>query len=77
MCDLLCDAVWGVIWLLIAIIFFAAGILVGLAAFKESASQQAEDSKHFLPVPGSGALANAPIPSALLLLVVAVATLLL
>lgn len=27
-------AVWGVIWLLIAFIFFAAGVLVGLAAFK-------------------------------------------
>ena len=26
--------VWGVIWLIIAFIFFAAGILVGLAVFK-------------------------------------------
>jgi len=45
--------VWGVFWLIIAFCFFAGGILVGLAAFKESASQQATDSKHFLPVPGS------------------------
>ncbi|KAJ3530308.1 hypothetical protein NM688_g7730 [Phlebia brevispora] len=45
--------VWGVIWLLIAFCFFAGGILVGLAAFKESAAQQASDSQHFLPVPGS------------------------
>ena len=28
--------VWGVIWLLVAFLFFAAGILVGLAAFKVS-----------------------------------------
>jgi len=26
--------VWGVIWLIIAFIFFAAGVLVGLALFK-------------------------------------------
>lgn len=26
--------VWGVIWLIIAFCFFAAGVLVGLAAFK-------------------------------------------
>lgn len=49
--------VWGVIWLIIAFCFFVAGILVGLVAFKESAAQQAQDSKHFLPVPGAnGAL---------------------
>ena len=29
-----CSTVWGVIWLLIAFIFFAAGVLVGIAAFK-------------------------------------------
>ncbi|EIM90241.1 uncharacterized protein STEHIDRAFT_119283 [Stereum hirsutum FP-91666 SS1] len=52
--------VWGVIWLVIAFVFFACGILVGLAAFKESAEQQAQDSKDFLPVPGSGALATTP-----------------
>ncbi|VDB84589.1 unnamed protein product [Peniophora sp. CBMAI 1063] len=75
-CGCFPSQVWGVIWLLIAIVFFAAGILVGLAAFKESAAQQAEDSKHFLPVPGSGALANAPIPTALLSLVIVVGTIL-
>jgi len=47
--------VWGVIWLIIAFCFFALGLIVGLAAFKETAAQQAQDSKHFLPVPGSGA----------------------
>lgn len=26
--------VWGVIWLLVAFVFFAAGVLVGLAVFK-------------------------------------------
>ncbi|KAH9857550.1 peptidase M50B-like-domain-containing protein [Lenzites betulinus] len=51
--------VWGVIWLLQAFGFFAAGIIVGIVAFKESAAQQKEDSAHFLPVPGSsGALAQ-------------------
>jgi hypothetical protein len=45
--------VWGVIWLIQAFIFFAAGVIVGLVAFKQSAAQQREDSKHFIPVPGS------------------------
>ncbi|TDL21739.1 hypothetical protein BD410DRAFT_789489 [Rickenella mellea] len=45
--------VWGVIWLIIAFIFFALGVIVGLLAFKESAADQKEDSAHFLPVPGS------------------------
>jgi len=55
--------VWGVIWLVQAIIFFALGIIIGLLAFKESAQQQAIDSSHFLPVPGSntsGALSLEP-----------------
>ena len=29
-----CDAVWGVIWLIQAFIFFALGVLVGLVSFK-------------------------------------------
>ncbi|KAI0692214.1 peptidase M50B-like-domain-containing protein [Cytidiella melzeri] len=45
--------VWGVIWLLQAIVFFAAAIIVGIVTFKESSAQQASDSRHFLPVPGS------------------------
>ncbi|KAA1477081.1 hypothetical protein DENSPDRAFT_844243 [Dentipellis sp. KUC8613] len=54
--------VWGVVWLLIAACFFAAGILVGLAAFKETAAQQKEDASHFLPVPGSsGAVPSTPL----------------
>ncbi|KAL1947254.1 hypothetical protein VTO73DRAFT_14215 [Trametes versicolor] len=49
--------VWGVIWLIQAFAFFAAGIVIGLVAFKQSAAQQKTDSEHFLPVPGSsGAL---------------------
>ncbi|OJT13013.1 hypothetical protein TRAPUB_10422 [Trametes pubescens] len=49
--------VWGVIWLIQAFAFFAAGIIIGLVAFKQSAVQQKADSEHFLPVPGSsGAL---------------------
>lgn len=43
--------VWGVIWLLIAFVFFGLGILVGIAAFKDSNAEQQEASKHFLPVP--------------------------
>ncbi|KAG0148894.1 hypothetical protein CROQUDRAFT_669586 [Cronartium quercuum f. sp. fusiforme G11] len=41
--------VWGVIWLLISIIFMVGGVLAGLAAFKESSSEQAAASKSFLP----------------------------
>lgn len=63
--------VWGVLWLVIAIIFFAAGILVGLAAFKESAQQQKEDASHFLPVPGSkSGAASMAIPSGFAMLTV-------
>src|SRR5882762_659627 len=59
-------AVWGVLWLVIALIFFAAGIIVGLVAFKESAAQQKKDASKFLPVPGSTNAASVPsIPSAL------------
>ncbi|QRW26910.1 pre-mRNA-splicing factor CWC22 [Rhizoctonia solani] len=43
--------VWGVIWLLIAFVFFALGVLVGIAAFKDTAAEQAAASKTFLPVP--------------------------
>ncbi|PCH38592.1 hypothetical protein WOLCODRAFT_97377 [Wolfiporia cocos MD-104 SS10] len=67
-CGCFPSQVWGVIWLVIAFCFFAAGILIGIAAFKESAAQQAEDSKHFLPVPGSSAashLAVSPLTLAL------------
>ncbi|KAJ7273251.1 peptidase M50B-like-domain-containing protein [Mycena rebaudengoi] len=51
-CGCFPSQVWGVIWLLIAFIYFAAGILVGLAAFKESTAQQKTDSDKFLPAPG-------------------------
>jgi len=50
--------VWGVIWLLQAFVFFAAGIIVGLIAFKETSAQQASDSSHFLPVPGQHSAAS-------------------
>ncbi|PVG02142.1 hypothetical protein CPB86DRAFT_725915 [Serendipita vermifera] len=45
--------VWGVIWLIVAFIYFALGVLVGIVAFKQSAAQQLEDSRHFLPAPHS------------------------
>ncbi|KAI6036990.1 peptidase M50B-like-domain-containing protein [Pisolithus microcarpus] len=73
-CGCFPSQVWGVIWLIIAIIFFAAGVLVGIVAFKESAAQQQEDASHFLPVPGSsGAGPGAPIPTFLLVTVTAFA----
>jgi len=56
-CGCFPSQVWGVIWLIIAFIFFILGVLVGIVAFKESAAQQMEDAKHFLPAPGtSGAI---------------------
>ncbi|KAI6151133.1 peptidase M50B-like-domain-containing protein [Pisolithus tinctorius] len=69
-CGCFPSQVWGVIWLIIAIIFFAAGVLVGIVAFKESEAQQQSDASHFLPVPGSsGAVLGAPIPTFLLITV--------
>jgi hypothetical protein len=55
--------VWGVIWTIQAIIFFAFGIIIGLLAFKENAQQQASDASHFLPVPGSTSSALSLEPS--------------
>jgi len=53
--------VWGVIWLIQALIFFALGIIVGLVAFKQSEAKQKSDAAHFIPVPGSsGALSISP-----------------
>ncbi|KAI1115670.1 peptidase M50B-like-domain-containing protein [Nemania sp. NC0429] len=40
---------WGVIWSIISVLFLAAGIIAGIAAFPQSFAQQEEDSKHFLP----------------------------
>ena len=40
---------WGVIWSIISVIFMAVGIVAGIAAFPESASQQEKDSKGFAP----------------------------
>lgn len=40
---------WGVIWSIISLIFMIGGIIAGLAAFPESASQQEDDSKKFIP----------------------------
>jgi len=57
--------VWGVIWLIQALIFFALGVIVGLVAFKQSAKQQKIDSEHFLPVPGSNAAVASMSPNAL------------
>ncbi|KAG5727390.1 hypothetical protein E4T56_gene11948 [Termitomyces sp. T112] len=61
-CGCFPSQVWGVIWLIQALIFFALGVIVGLVAFKESAAEQKEQSEHFLPVPGSqsGAMLISP-----------------
>ncbi|KAL1882677.1 hypothetical protein VTK73DRAFT_1589 [Phialemonium thermophilum] len=40
---------WGVIWSIISLLFMAAGIVAGIAAFPESFSEQEKDSKHFIP----------------------------
>jgi len=45
--------VWGFVWLIIAIVFFGLGVIVGLLVFKQNAQQQKQDSANFLPVPGS------------------------
>ncbi|KAH8929966.1 hypothetical protein BT69DRAFT_1306937 [Atractiella rhizophila] len=46
LCPVIPSRVWG---LLVSIIFLGAGILGGLAAFKQSAEEQKEDSEDFLP----------------------------
>jgi len=51
MCGCCPSQVWGVIWLIQAFIFFVAGVLVGLVAFKQSQEQQEQASDHFLPLP--------------------------
>ncbi|TID23698.1 Cyclohexanone 1-2-monooxygenase [Venturia nashicola] len=43
------SACWGVIWAIIAIIFMTVAIVAAIAAFPESATQQRDDSKHFIP----------------------------
>ncbi|KAH8824583.1 peptidase M50B-like-domain-containing protein [Flagelloscypha sp. PMI_526] len=42
-CGCFPSQVWGVIWLLIAFVFFGLGIVVGLAAFKDTAAEQKQD----------------------------------
>ncbi|EKD20926.1 uncharacterized protein L3040_005861 [Drepanopeziza brunnea f. sp. 'multigermtubi'] len=40
---------WGVIWSIVSLCFMAGGIAAGIAAFPESAAEQRNDSKDFLP----------------------------
>ncbi|KAM5386885.1 hypothetical protein ACJZ2D_000178 [Fusarium nematophilum] len=40
---------WGVIWSIISVMFMAAGIVAGLAAFSQSFEQQEKDSQKFIP----------------------------
>jgi len=67
-CGCFPSRVWGVIWLVIAFIFFLLGIMVGILAFKQSAAQQKEDAEHFLPVPGSNGAIALPLSAPLALL---------
>jgi len=48
-CGCFPSRVWGVIWTLQALIFMAAGLLVGIVAFKDNSAEQATDASHFLP----------------------------
>ncbi|KAJ7197199.1 peptidase M50B-like-domain-containing protein [Mycena pura] len=70
-CGCFPSQVWGVIWLLQAFIFFIAGILVGLAVFKESTAQQKTDAAHFLPAPDSHSAALSLYPNVLVVSAVA------
>ena len=40
---------WGIIWSIISVLFMAAGIVAGIAAFPETAAQQQKDSEGFAP----------------------------
>ncbi|PBP16877.1 hypothetical protein BUE80_DR012398 [Diplocarpon rosae] len=40
---------WGVTWSIISVIFMVGGIIAGIAAFPQSASEQENDSKNFIP----------------------------
>ncbi|KAJ7756868.1 peptidase M50B-like-domain-containing protein [Mycena maculata] len=70
-CGCFPSQVWGFIWLIQALVFFAAGVLVGLAAFKESTAEQKVDAAHFLPAPGSHSAALLTSPNAVLVSVIA------
>ncbi|KAI6247854.1 hypothetical protein HI914_04291 [Erysiphe necator] len=40
---------WGVLWSMISVMFLVGGILAGIVTFHQSAAQQIQDSKTFLP----------------------------
>lgn len=40
---------WGVIWSIVSLMFMVAGILAGIAAFRQSAEEQRADSGKFIP----------------------------
>ncbi|KAK4219193.1 peptidase M50B-like-domain-containing protein [Rhypophila decipiens] len=40
---------WGVIWSIISLLFMVAGILAGIAAFRQSAEEMRNDSGKFIP----------------------------
>lgn len=43
------DAGWGVLWGIVSLGFMAAGIVAGLAVFKEDFAVQEDMAKSFLP----------------------------
>jgi hypothetical protein len=40
---------WGVIWVIVSLLFMICAIVAGIAAFDESFSEQEDDSKKFIP----------------------------
>lgn len=55
--------VWGFVWLVVAFIFFALGVLVGLVAFKQNVEQQKADAAGFIPVPTLKSAGTSVIPN--------------
>lgn len=49
LCPIIPSRVWGLIWLIISVIFMVGGILAGLAAFKDNTQEQTAASQKFLP----------------------------
>lgn len=40
---------WGVLWVIVSLLFMALSMVAGIAAFPQNATQQKDDSKDFIP----------------------------
>lgn len=40
---------WGIVWLLVSFVFFAIGIIAGIAVWKDSFQEQKDNNEKFLP----------------------------